>query len=85
MLTHDNWVQIFLALFAVLATAVGALIRWQAQHSKRLTRVETRQDEWALTWPEILREDRRRQDANFTDFRTRLVRIEDKLDRKVDK
>jgi hypothetical protein len=85
MLTHDDWVQVFLALFGVLVLVVGGLIRWQAQHSKRLTAVETRQDEWARTWPEILREDRRRQDANFADFRTRLVRIEDKLDRKVDK
>lgn len=85
MLTHDNWVAIFLACFGVVAASIGGLIRWQAQHSRRLTQVETRQDEWTKTWPEILREDRRRQEANFADFRARLTRIEDKLDAKVDK
>lgn len=72
-----NWAYV---AFGCLGLA-GSLIGWLWRHSTRLTRAETRIDGLR----ETAAEDRRRSEGTITAIFQQLARIEDKIDRKVDK
>lgn len=70
-----------IALAAVAIPTVGGLIAWLWKHSTRLTASEIRIEGLTAN----AEADRRRSDAVFQDIRATLVRIEEKLDRKMDR
>lgn len=60
---------------------IGTFVGWLLRHGSRLTGVEVRLQALA----ENAESDRRRHDAQWQQISSALVRIEDKLDRKVDR
>jgi hypothetical protein len=70
-----------IAISAIGLPTVGAIIAWLWRHSTRLTGAEIRIE--GLT--SNAEADRRRSDQLYQDIRATLTRIEDKLDRKVDR
>lgn len=70
-----------IALAAVGIPTVGGIIAWLWRHSTRLTASEIRIEGLTAN----AEADRRRSDAVYQDIRATLTRIEEKLDRKVDK
>lgn len=80
-MNHGDVVQIFIAVGAAIVAILGSFVGWLWRHSTRLTRVEVRTDGVELGQ----QQDRSRNDAVWSDIRASLVRIEDKIDRKVDR
>ena len=70
-----------IAIAAVGIPTVGGIIAWLWRHSTRLTASEIRIEGLTAN----AEADRRRSDAVYQDIRATLTRIEEKLDRKVDK
>lgn len=70
-----------LAAIGALLLVLGGFISWLLRHGSRLTAVEVRMQSIA----ENAENDRRRNDSMWSQISSALVRIEDKLDRKVDR
>lgn len=70
-----------IAIAGIGLPTVGAIIAWLWRHSTRLTASEIRIEGLTAN----AEADRRRSDAVYQDIRATLTRIEEKLDRKVDK
>ncbi|UGB46979.1 hypothetical protein LQ772_06725 [Frateuria edaphi] len=68
-------------LIVIGAGAIGWLIVWLLKHGARLTGTEVRIQALA----DAAAIDRQRADANWSEVRASLTRIEDKLDRKADR
>jgi hypothetical protein len=78
--TESDIVNLLGAVGALLLV-LGGVIGWLLRHGSRLTAVEVRMQSLA----EFAAEDRRRNDAALTSIWSVLRRIEDKIDRKVDR
>ena len=70
-----------IAIAAIALPTVGVILGWLWRHSTRLTGAEIRIEGLTAN----AEADRRRSDAVYQDIRATLTRIEEKLDRKVDK
>lgn len=68
-----DWIAV-VALFVTVGGGMGGLIRWVARHAERLHGVEVRVNTL---------EQRQTDDIQW--IRSALLRIEDKLERKVDR
>ena len=80
-MSHSDVVNILISLGTLFVLAIGGLIQWLSRHSSRLTTTEantannTKQIDANLA----------RSDAQHSQTMAALTRIEDKLDRKVDR
>lgn len=81
LLDHHDWMQILGGAASTALLITVALVGWLARHAQRLTIVE--RDVQLMR--EVRAEDLRRTEVVWLDIRARLARIEDKLDRKVDR
>lgn len=80
-MNHTDVVNILIAVGVMWLGGIGGLIQWLSRHSSRLTTTEantannTKQIDANLA----------RSDAQYSQITAMLTRIEDKLDRKVDR
>lgn len=78
---HSDVVNVLIAAGILWLTAVGGLIQWLSRHSSRLT---TNEANTANNTKQI-DQNSARADAQYSQITQMLTRIEDKLDRKVDR
>lgn len=79
-MSESDVVNLVVAIATVLIV-IGGFIGWLLRHGSRLTSVEVRMESIA----ENAERDRIRNDSMWSQISSALVRIEDKLDRKVDR
>jgi len=79
-MTGIDVVNLIVAMGSILVV-LGGFIGWLLRHGSRLTGVEVRLQAVA----ENAESDRRRNDSMWAQISQALIRIEDKLDRKVDR
>lgn len=79
-MSESDVVNLVVAIATVLIV-IGGFIGWLLRHGSRLTSVEVRLESIS----ENAERDRIRNDSMWSQISSALVRIEDKLDRKVDR
>jgi hypothetical protein len=78
---NESGIVNLLGAICAAGLVLGGFISWLLRHGSRLTTVEVRQQGLI----ESAAEDRRRNDAQLTGIWNALRRIEDKIDKKMDR
>ena len=76
-MTESNWIQLAIAS----ASGLIIVISWLLRHSSRLTSAEVQ----IQGLRDNAKEDRERADRQNSNIMAALIRIEDKVDRKMDR